>query len=285
MKTGPNFVLLCWLTVSVSACGWEETRVPRSVAHADDATHQAYVMEIFDEQRDFRYENGRHMKNRRHQVYVVNPDGTGTTAVTAVREFAPAPELYYMKTAGYFLLEVLEEHEDWYRNRIDIVDLNGSVRATRLIEEDITFGCTGHKTVPSPDGSIIALVLRSANPAAPNSNGCANSLVNVQFLDPSDLSVTSSFSWASAGDWSAVVTWTSEGEFIVRTGQSTDTIVHVDVDSGPEPSDYDRCYYPKTSSSWISSTGNRIRIGDKDDPVHDIGAGNLVPFGECTDGL
>ncbi len=87
---------------------WRPVNYDSQAIWADDATEVAIVRISYEEKQSLDPLNGTTDKrNFRHQIILQKPDGTDRRALTVPRPHQTG-RLYYMRTAGYLIVEVLQ---------------------------------------------------------------------------------------------------------------------------------------------------------------------------------
>lgn len=276
-------VALAAIAGSGAACVWSEKETIQTVTWSDDDQGQAYLRMRWEERQVYQIlETITERRSYEHQLYVQSPGGSERRALTSMRAGRPVPELYYMRTQGYLIYGAMGDGAVVTLKRID---LQGNERA--IITSDAAYSpCGALSAVPSPDGSVLALVERKlpagayAPPGPPPPDDparCLGVVTSVKLLDAASLAVQGQWTWQHDGftDYG----WMTDNAFYV---QAVDTSWRIDPASGPQPVPQPACLFPRTTSSRISAAGIAITPGtDPDDPVLTSGGSYAPPFGAC----
>jgi hypothetical protein len=196
------------------------------------------------------------------------PDGTNRRALTPLSAGQNGSDIYFMRQEGYLLRDVIDGTDI----RVESIDLStGAVREVHLDEQHGDL-CPVHEVVPSPDGRTLARVEGSLG-TNPNGTGsgvpgdaaaaCTGGTLGIDFLDAHTLQVDGAFEVEVTG-WADRM-WTRAGDFHVwdEAGHSW----RIDPTDGPVTAPMPTCFWPRTSSSPLSSDGVLIEPGTIDDPV------------------
>ncbi|MCK5688456.1 hypothetical protein KAI87_04255 [Myxococcota bacterium] len=267
-----NFLLLTLLVSLSTACSWEGAEQIDQAVWSDDDTAQAYVKLLYYERKDPNPLSGTtQKKDFRHQIFIQDADGSNRRALTDGRTFQNGAMLYYMKRAGYVVMEVIEGRDLF---RYDIIRMDG--QSTTLASwQNPSVPCAGFELTPSPDGAMIATMERLTAGQAMDLS-CAPATVEVKFYSADSLSLISTYSWPANGMMES--TWTLGGDFIVHDHEGGDWIVAPS--TGPTPTTPPGCVYPKTTSGSVSAAGVVLSPGDSDsDPVHSVTRPDVTVFG------
>ncbi len=260
------------LTVLATGCDWSESVQIDQVTWADDDSGHAYVKLLYEERRSANPLNGTtDKKNFRHQVFIQDTDGSNRRALTPARSKHNGAQIFYMRSAGYVLQEVLEGPD---HARYDVIRMDGSSQ-TLVSWQDPGVPCVGLEVTPSPDGSVIAIMKR-LSPGRSTDRACVAGSVEVVFYQASDLSEIGTHTWAVGGMTES--TWKPNGEFVVHDYQTGDWIV--DPSQGPRTTTAPNCVYPKTTSSAVSANAVMLIPGPgSNDPVHTTNGNASDVFG------
>ncbi len=251
--------LISLLALSLSVGCWKDGEEISTVAWSDDDSGQAYLRLAFEEstrEGDGFFGSGR--RNYRHQVFVQNADGSGRRALTGERDAQHGTTFYYMKQAGYVLVDVRESDTS---TRFDLIrTADGRVETVRrhVIPDGPVIPCQGLEVLPSPDGRTLAVIERTAPPVP----RCEGGNVIVSFVNATTLVEGPSYQWTLDGMPGSI--WTEEGTLIVWSFAGGNW--QVKLETGPVPIDNPpSCTWPRTSSSTISGEGQVIVPGDPQD--------------------
>jgi len=246
------------------ACYTDEEAIG-PVAWSDDDAEQAYF-HLYYEESTFNgpYGIGHKTRNHRHQVFAQLPDGTGRRPLTGLQEGLHGAAFYYMRSAGYLLMDV---PDDQGVTRWDLLRLSDGSTSTvaRFEYSGIANPCQSIEVLPSPDGSTIG-VFERVPPAGP---GCNGGTFEIDLVDAATLSTRASFSMPMDG--MPGVIWTREGDLMVWNFQGGSW--RIDPVSGPVTAPEPTCSWPRTSSSDLSADGVRINTGTVANPVDVIETG------------
>jgi hypothetical protein len=95
------------LALSLLVGCWRDAAEISTVAWSDDDTGHAYIKLLFEEStRDGDGFLGSSRRNYRHQVWTQNADGSNRRALTGERAAQPGSTFYFMRDAGYVLIDV-----------------------------------------------------------------------------------------------------------------------------------------------------------------------------------
>jgi hypothetical protein len=166
------------------------------------------------------------------------------------------------------------------------VDLFGNEQT--VIESTAMFEpCGAANAVPSPDGSVLAVLEHRnvpggyAPPGAPPPDAleeCQDIIIDVTFIDASNLAQLSTWNWEADGFME--YGWTVDDEFFVQTTEGT---WRVDPTAGPQPAIAPECLEPKTTSSNVSAGGVYLQpTMDPNDPVEASTISGIPTFGNCS---
>lgn len=251
--------------LALTAC-WSDEQSIGNVTWSDDDAEQAYVEDHY-EHRTWTFDRPA-TRNWEHRVMLQAPDGSNRRPLTGLEAGQNGSDFYLMRQEGYLLLDVMEDTRIVWKS----VDL-----ATGAIREVHAYGgsdlCPVHEVIPSPDGRTLARVDGDlgTDPGGTGGSGvpgdaaaaCAGGTLEVDFLDAHTFAVDGSFEVEVSG-WADRM-WTRAGEFLVwdEAGHSW----RIDPVAGPVSATMPTCFWPRTSSSPLSSDGVLIEPGTIDDPI------------------
>jgi hypothetical protein len=244
---------------------WRDSEYIDRAVWSDDGLSQAYVKLLFEESPQTHPISGTTNKRHfRHRIFVRNASGA-FDALTGERPGQHGAFVYYLRQAGYVLIEVLESGGV---RRVDLIRLETG-RSVEVARFTPPAGSEAHcyhsDFLPSPDGHTIALIERVA--AAQSTDGpgfCAGGTTTVTLRSAATLAQTAQHRWAM-DDWPEAV-WSNANQLFVWSTQ--DGSWRVDPASGPIPQAHPTCTTPRTSSSEISLAGVMIGPGAHDgEPV------------------
>lgn len=252
------------LTVVIALLGlvgcWNDREQVDQAVWSDDDTAQAYTQLFFEEGPRVNPLSMTHpRRDYRHQLFVQRPDGSERRALTGVRAHRTGGNLYYMRAAGYVIVDVIADSGE---TRYDLVRLADGQVSTLLSHTPSGAPCASLDVVPSRDGLTIAVIERTTGPES--AGRCPSGDAVVTLVDASTLSTLSSFRWALSDMLQSK--WTEGGDLVVWT--TADGAWRVDPADGPSPAETPQCPFPRTSSGSLSADGVLIGGGlSPDDPV------------------
>lgn len=262
--TARKILVVVGAIVLASGCArWKDVERYKDVVWSDDDSRQAILQTITEEKKQMLDVTLR--RDFRHRIFLQNADGSNLQPLTGVRQGEPGFNFYYMKTAGYVLVNI---HESDEQGRVDLVHLNGSIETLTTFSRT---ECSPAQFVPSPDGSRIASIQRVASLG---NMSCPSGALRVRFYDASTLAVLGTHEWPTNGYID--LSWTTDDELIVHDELNGTWAVDPVTGKGPLL-ETPECFFPKTTSSTVSAGGIRITVGD---PVDVIPLGTLKPFGQ-----
>jgi hypothetical protein len=240
-----QFILLTALLL-IAGCGGQFVKKSsgapqKSVVWADDGSQVAIInirlADLSSEQEQYQ-----------HQIAVQNVDGSGQRSITEWRDYQPG-RLFYMKQAGYFVLESLLDNG---ARRFDKIALNGNEILIIETPDDKHQPCqnaqqqaqVNHSVIPSPDGLQLAHIYSPL---------CGK--VTVEFLHANNLNLFDNQTLEIDGPKQA--SWHPEGYVILGTNNSGKgwKIVPFSI---PQPIPSPFCLSPVTTSSEISLEGQQV---------------------------
>lgn len=190
-----------------------------------------------------------------HQIWVQNPDGSERRAITDWRNYQ-AKQIFYMKQAGYFVVESLLEKG---ARRFDKITANGNEILIIETPDSEHQPCQSSPTpaqalplqveqtvIPSPDGQRLAHIY---------SPECGK--VTVEFLYANSLNIFDNQTMTI--DEAMRATWHREG-YIILTNYNNDKAWKVTPSAPPLPILPPKCWSPVTTSSDISSEGQKVYL-------------------------
>jgi len=257
-----RFALLSLVLSSLALGGcWRDGSEISTVAWSDDDSAQAYVKLLFEEStREGDGFLGSSRRNYRHQVWTQNEDGSNRRALTSERVAQPGSTFYFMRDAGYVLIDVRESDR---RSRFDQIWLSSGTSQTIAVNElpeGPVIPCQGFEVLPSPDGLTLAIIERTAPPVP----RCVGGTVIVTFVDALTGAEGNSFEWGLDGMPASA--WTASGQLQLWSFAGGEW--RVDPTTGPHDlASAPTCSWPRTSSSNISEDGRVIVPGSPDAPV------------------
>ncbi len=230
---------------------WVSKQVDNQVVWADDATEVAVIELHYDEK-------GTERKHFKHQLYVQNVDGSERRAITELRDHQNG-NLFYMKQAGYFIMESLLPNGS---RRFDKIDTNGHEILIIETPDNEHQPCIGvepvdnkplpqvyHSVIPSPDGSLLAHIF---------SLDCGE--VSVEFLYSNNLNIITDPVILPIEE-PVNATWHIDNYIILTNNQST-TAWAIRIDQAAEQIEPPNCVVPVTSSSHITHDGRMVYLDE-----------------------
>ncbi|MCV6637745.1 hypothetical protein [Candidatus Albibeggiatoa sp. nov. NOAA] len=230
---------------------WVPKQKNNQVVWADDATDVAVIELQYDEK-------GSERNNFKHQLYVQNMDGSERRAVTEVREHQNG-NLYYMKQAGYFIMESLMPTG---ARRFDRIDEKGHEILVIETPDSEHQPCADiprvdnkplpqvyHTVIPSPDGALLAHVF---------SLDCGE--VSVEFLYSNNLNIITD-PIVIPIDEPVNATWHVDNYIILTNNQNTRAWA-IRVGQPPEEIAPPNCVAPVTTSSHITYDGRMVYLDE-----------------------
>jgi len=282
----PALSLLCAIAATAGCSKWKEKAVVSVAVWSDDDAGQAYAVQHYEERKINQIlETVTERRNYEYQIFVQNPDGSGRHALTSLRAGQAGPDLYYMKTKGYAIYGEVQDPPLHVLRKIDMLGNEQTVLESTAMFEP----CGAANAVPSPDGTVLALLEHRNVPGGYPPPGppppdvlaeCQDIIIDVSFVDAATLALLGSWNWEADGFME--YGWTVDDEFFVQTVDGT---WRVDPAAGPQPAAAPDCLNPKTTSSSISASGLYIQpTMDPNDPIDAWTPGGTAIFGDC-DGI
>jgi hypothetical protein len=234
---------------------WTLSQQRDQIVWADDASEVAITMQSYEEKSGGLFSSTTDKRNFKHQIVVQRPDGTGRRTITDWLDF-PSGELFYMKQAGYLIVETLLENG---RRQFDKISLDG--KTISIFEEKQPYHpCQGtgsttqaqvnHRVIPSPDGQQLIEVY---------SPTCGQ--VTVEFLYANSLNFIDSQTFKIDQQMTAL--WHPNG-YVILVSNKLDKAWKFAAQRPPAPIEPPHCLSPVTTSSSISLDGQQVSFeGDK----------------------
>ncbi len=251
-------------------CASADRDIIETAIWADDDSEHLYVRHTFEErQRASPFPEAESItSDHRLRVFRRSLEGA-STPLGDWRDAEPGPAWYFMKGAGYVLGSVMTgggvRYERW--------SLEGAVQPV-LESPGTPDACSFSAAVPSPDGSLLAVVHRVGEPSTgPAIPGCGPGTISLERLDAHSLSRLSLTPPAQI-DGRVQFTFAPDGRAFVFAG--TERFVLSDDGASLQPStDAPGCTFPPTTSSNTSSFGQLIAANSlsPEDPVVTIADG------------
>jgi hypothetical protein len=243
---------------------WTAVEKNDLVVWADDGSEVAIVVSHHEERN---HEGKVEKRNLKHQIFAQNLDGSHRRSISEERDYR-VHSLYFMKSAGYLIVEVVLETG---LRRFDRMALNGTsvpifeemqADAYRPCEsgesdkesEQNTLAQVEHSVIPSPNGSQLAHIY---------SLECGKVIVQFEhaltsdYIDRQIVEVTQS----------VMPMWYPEGYVILASNDGA-TAWKVAVQEVSQLTVYPHCTSPRTASSDVSLQGQKVYFeGDNNEKV------------------
>jgi len=283
-RRAATLALASALALTAACSKWKEKDTVSVAVWSDDDAGQAYVVQHYEERKINQIlETITERRNFEYQVFVQNPNGSGRHALTPRRAGQSGPDLYFMKTQGYVIYGEVQDPPLHVLRRVNLLGNEQTVAESTAMFAP----CGAANAVPSPDGSVLA-VLEHRNvpggypppgPPPPDALAeCQDIIISVRFLDASTLAEQGSWTWEADGFME--YGWTVDDEFFVQTADGT---WRVDATAGPQLAATPECLNPKTTSSNVSAGGVYLQpTMDPDDPIGSFTDSSIPTFGNCS---
>lgn len=307
MRNNISFLLSIILLVSgvmlISSCflAWQDVDRYTWAVWAEDDSGIAYYRMNYRERRGDVIGGFFPTEDHTFRVYTADTEGGNPVQIGPERAGTPG-EIYYMKGAGYLLID--EYPVEGRDSRYTVLYLDGTdvvlVEDTRLPSTDLIWA------LPSPDGEFIAVMTPEIwcpdlNDYSSDCNGgeIYTSLdpdlkyrVGIEFYDSATLTRVDTEPRVILTDGVAEFAWLTEGVLMVAGNNSLfvvdeehpvnsytmdptvtdpDAAGYIEQVSYPE----DSCLYPPTTSSYISASGEAVYAEGRSfyfetDPMADV---------------
>ena len=249
---------------------WTVTEQNDKVVWADDGSDVAVVVLRFEERQGSLLSGTTDKRLMKHKIFVQNLDGSKRHSINKDWRDFQNGQLFYMKQAGYFVVESLLENGS---RRFDKISMDGD--EILIIEtpsnEHLPCQQTGkpalsniplsaqvhHTVIPSPDGQKLAHVY---------SPECRK--VTVEFLHANNLSLFDTQTMDIEEPMNAI--WHSES-YIILTNNNNDKAWKVTPLAPPEPLEPPKCISPVTTSSDVSLEGKKVYFEGDNLVTNDVG--------------
>lgn len=228
---------------------WTPMQTNNQVVWSDDATKVAVIELQYEEK-------GEEKSNFTHQLYIQNVDGSERQAITEARDYQNG-NLYYMRQAGYFIMESLMPTG---ARRFDRIDENGNEILIIETPDNEHQPCGDvqaadnkplpqvyHTVIPSPDGALLAHIF---------SLDCGE--VSVEFLYSNNLNIITDPTIIPIEE-PVNATWHTDNYIILTNNQNTKAWA-VRIGQTPESITPPNCVAPVTSSSHIAYDGRMVYL-------------------------
>lgn len=274
------FLGLTTLTLLVSCSTtaplqWTTMKQNEQVVWSDDDSKLATVVLQFEAKRLGMLSDKTERRAFKHQLFTQNPDGSNRKAITEWRDHQNG-HLYYMRQAGYFVVESILANG---ARRFDRINLQGN---EILIIETPDFDhqpCSQsaednpaqplpaqvyQNVIPSPDGRLLAHVY---------SPDCGQ--VSVEFLHANNLSFITYHTINIDEPMTAL--WHPENYILLVNSEKT-RAWKVTIQEPPVPVAPPNCIAPVTTSSSVSMAGKMVYF-DEDNQLDFKEVGKERGFG------
>jgi hypothetical protein len=203
----------------------------------------------------------------RHRIIVQEAEGTGRKNVTNVRPYRVGA-LYYMKRAGYLIVESLLDDG---HVKIDRIALQGGSEIPIIETKGILNPCADQplqalvatQVLPAPDGALLAFAY---------SPECGE--VMIEFLDGRSLIAQDSQSLSINAP--ATLTWHPDGYLLLVSADQRSWKLQPGI--AAVESAYPPCVTPATTSSAIAADGREVWL---DGDIAKIRTGTKIPAFGC----
>ncbi|BAP58222.1 hypothetical protein THII_3925 [Thioploca ingrica] len=196
------------------------------------------------------------LSSPQHQIWTQNQDGSDRHALTDWRDYQPK-QLFYMKQAGYLVVESLLEKG---ARRFDKITLNGN--EILIVETPDSEHQACQQSPPSPEQSLPLQVEQTVIPS-PDGQQLAHiyspecGKVTVEFLHANSLNIFDNQTMTI--DEAMRATWHREG-YIILANYNNDKAWKVTPSAPPLPVLPPKCGSPVTTSSDISLEGQKVYL-------------------------
>ncbi|EIJ42922.1 hypothetical protein BegalDRAFT_2056 [Beggiatoa alba B18LD] len=234
-------------------------RVDKAV-WADDSSDIALVNQTYEQQ-------GENKRNVLHKIYIQNADGSNKHEITPQARENLTGELYYMKQAGYLVVESLLDNGGRQFNKLlldgrEILIIETPDKDKQPCGTDAQGVQVFHTVIPSPDGQILANIY---------SPECG--AVSVDFLFANNLNITAAQYMAITEP--LIATWHKEGYIILTNSAKTKAWRVSMQESQPTPIPPPACTSPVTTSSQTATDGRKITISETGEiKIENVGVQN-----------
>lgn len=201
-----------------------------------------------------------------HQLFLQTPGTDERRPLGQARPY-PASGLYYMRQAGYLIVESRTPDGGL---KFDRLWLNGEeapvieTLGNDLCENQPVDAVIRPAVIPSPDGQVLAQVY---------SQDCGSATVD--FLNARDLlALDGQTIQISKPAWT---TWHPGGYLVIA--EEAGNAWQVNVNSPPQPTAYPKCAYPASTSSAISADGRMLSLAGNTLDIQNLDAASSRAFG------
>ncbi len=250
-------ILVLFLSVSVLGACWSDKDLFDSPVWSEDDQEIALVRKKYEEQENNLIIVGSNpTRDHRFQVHVQDADGTNQKSWGGWSNGYLVSSLYYMAAEGFVLAQRADESK-WNEYIVQLHRSDDTVDELLRWDTPTTgYDCTNVTVVPSPDGTILAILEEPS--------GCQDFSATLRFVDPDDLTELDSesltFGSATVASDSRYLThsWDNDNQYIITSRTSKTTTYAYSPGKTPVEVDDLTCDYPRTSSSTNSASGEII---------------------------
>ena len=224
-------------------------------------------------------------RNHRYQLFTQDVDGSNQRALGSENSQGMDGDIYYMKSAGYVLISRTTTSDSGVSAKsFARIDLASGVK-TELTNETLNpdanvpgnFICSWRNMVPSPDGSVIAVLSEPST--------CTQMSASVEFLNASTLASMGNHEITFSGDLvdpnfhrALLYRWSPQGKFELGNNTTTDGTYVLTPGGEMTEAPMLSCDWPKTSSSQYSADGMYAAItGSDESPGYTLEPGSGFP--------
>jgi hypothetical protein len=249
---------------------WTLTEQNDKVVWADDGSDVAIVVLRFEERQGSLFSGTTDKRLMKHKIFVQNLDGSKRHPINKDWRDFQNGQLFYMKQAGYFVIESLLENG---ARRFDKISMDGDEiliietpsnehQPCQQNEKNTSYDLPSsaqvhHTVIPSPNAQYLAHLY---------SPECRK--VTVEFLHANNLNLFDTQTMDIEEPMN--VTWHPEG-YIIFTNNNNDKAWKVIPLAPPEPLAPPKCTSPVTTSSNVSLEGKMVYFEEDKLVTKDVG--------------
>ncbi len=240
---------------------WTTIQKSDKVVWASDGTEVAIILVSYEEQTRGYWNTTTEQRHFKYKILTQKFDGAEQRAITDWIESQPV-QLFYMKEAGYLVVESLVEHN---KRRFDKITLEGTI--VPIVEERQPYQpCAGtklplkqvsHQVIPSPAGEQLIEVY---------SPECGQ--VTVEFLQAHTLNIIDNQTFTIDQPMTAL--WSSDNT-VILVSTRRDKAWKFAAQTPPVPIDPPLCVAPITSSNQVSLDGRLVYFEGEQLKIKNIG--------------
>ncbi len=234
---------------------WTRTQQNDKVVWADDGSDVAVVVLSFEEKRGGLSDGTIDKRHLKHKILVQNLDGSGQRTITEWRDYQNG-QIFYMKQAGYFVVESLLENgarrfDKIYGNGNEILIIETPDNEHKPCQDnEPVLGMPQPTVIPSPNGQQLAYIY---------SPECG--FVTVEFLHANNLNIFDNQTMDV--DKPMKATWHPDGYVILATNNN-DKAWKITPQAPRVSITPPNCISPVTTSSEVSLERKMVYFeGDK----------------------